>query len=79
LNPRDYYWWGFLEPISNATSHPNMEFLKASITAAWASIRPAEIMKAASRFRAGLEAVIKAKGGHIGKECVREGPMKIFC
>ena len=31
----DYYWGCVLEPISNAKSQPSMEFLKASILAAW--------------------------------------------
>ena len=30
-----YYWGCILEPISNATSQPSKEFLKASILAAW--------------------------------------------
>jgi len=65
INLLDYYWWGRVEPISNATSHKNLESLKASISAAWASIRPEEIRKAASRFRPRLEAIIAAGGGHI--------------
>ncbi len=65
LNLMDYYWWGVVEPISNASAHPNLDSLRAAITEAWGQINTEDIRKAVRRFRPRLEAVIEAEGGHI--------------
>ncbi len=67
LNLMDYYWWGVIEPMPNASAHPNLDSLKFAITAVWDKINLEEIREATRRFQSQLEAVIEAEGGHIEK------------
>ncbi|QQP41696.1 Transposable element tcb1 transposase, partial [Caligus rogercresseyi] len=47
------------------TPHPNVDSLKASITAAWANMSTDFIKKSCAAFRHRVDAVIDAKGGYI--------------
>jgi transposase len=65
LNPLDFFWWGAIESKCNATPHPNVDSLKASIAKVWAEYPDVSIQRAFTSLRPRLEAVIAAKGGHI--------------
>lgn len=65
LNPLDYSIWAFVQSRACKSSHPNLEALKSSISSAWESMSEAYIRKTCGRFRARIEAVIEAEGGHI--------------
>ncbi|QQP36206.1 Uncharacterized protein FKW44_021229 [Caligus rogercresseyi] len=65
LNLLDFAVWGFLERETNSTPHPNVDSLKASITAAWANTSTDFIKKSCAAFRHRVDAVIEAKGGYI--------------
>ena len=65
LNPLDYSVWSVLQDEVQATSHPNLESLKARIVAAWEALEAAYIVKTCKGFRHRVEAVIAADGGYI--------------
>jgi inhibitor of nuclear factor kappa-B kinase subunit alpha len=65
LNPLDYFWWGAIETHTNATPHPNIESLKATITKVWTNYPEEAVRRACEIFRRRVEAVIEAEGGHI--------------
>ncbi|QQP40005.1 Uncharacterized protein FKW44_013893, partial [Caligus rogercresseyi] len=59
LNPLDFAVWGFLERETYSTPHPNVDSLKASITAAWVNISTDFIKKSCAVFRHRVDAVIE--------------------
>jgi len=65
LNPLDFAVWGVMDARARATSHANVNSLKASIEEAWDEMSPDFIIKSCRSFRPRLEAVIAVKGGHI--------------
>jgi DNA-binding Lrp family transcriptional regulator len=67
LNPLDYSVWSVLESKACATSHANLEDLKASIVKAWRGLSKAYIVKTCLAFRRRLETVIEMEGGLIEK------------
>ena len=67
LNPLDFSIWSKIQAEACATSHPNLESLKASIRSAWANMSSAYLVRTCKAFRPRVEAVIKAQGGHIEK------------
>ena len=60
-----YSVWSVLQDEVQATSHPNLESLKACIVAAWEALEAAYIVKTCKGFRNRVEAVIAADGGYI--------------
>jgi hypothetical protein len=67
LNPLDYSIWSVLESKACATSHANLDDLKASIVRAWRGLSKAYIVKTCQAFRRRLESVIELEGGLIEK------------
>ena len=65
LNPLDYSVWSVLQDEVQATSHPNLESLKARTVAACEALEAAYIVKTCKGFRHRVEAVIAADGGYI--------------
>lgn len=65
LNPLDFFWWGTIERLTNATPHRNINSLKASITKVWSDYPVNAVAKACASFRRRVEAVIATDGGHI--------------
>ena len=65
LNPLDYYFWARIEAKVCARPHSSIIILKKDIMKSVASLERAEIIRAASKFRQRLEAVIQAEGGYI--------------
>ena len=65
LNPMDYFVWGYLEAHTNRRPHTTKASLIASIKEHFASMPSNLIIKACSRFRGRIEAVIEAKGNYI--------------
>ena len=65
LNPLDYSVWSVLQQEVQASSHPNLESLKAHIVAAWEALEEAYIIRTCKSFRSRVEAVIAADGGYI--------------
>ncbi|QQP37170.1 Uncharacterized protein FKW44_017363, partial [Caligus rogercresseyi] len=68
LNPLDFAVWGFLQRESNSTPHPNVDSLKASITAAWANISTNFIKKSCAAFRHRIDDSLKLKEATLNKE-----------
>ena len=65
LNPLDYAIWGVLEESVNATSHPNIESLKAAIIKEWNQMSVDFIVSSCQAFRRRVQSVIDNNGGHI--------------
>ena len=65
LNPMDYYVWGVVEMETNKRPHSTKESLKATILHVMGSLQEEPLIRACSRFRNRLEAVIEAEGGFI--------------
>lgn len=65
LNPLDYSVWSELERKACNKPYRNVDDLKASLLAAWDDLSPEYIVKASQSFRPHLEAIVKARGGHI--------------
>lgn len=65
INPLDYSVWGILDKRVRATHHNSVDSLKASITREWDNMSTEYLIKACSRFRPRIEAIIAAGGGHI--------------
>ncbi|QQP53786.1 Uncharacterized protein FKW44_006387, partial [Caligus rogercresseyi] len=59
LNPLDFALWGFLEMETNSIPYPNVDSIKASITAACANISTDFIKKSCAAFRHRVDAVIE--------------------
>ena len=66
-NPLDYAIWGVMQTKVGATPHRNTTALKSAIRREWAALSAQYIAKSCKRFRARIEAVVKANGGHIEK------------
>ena len=56
-----------MDSISNATNHPNIKSLKASIMVVWVFVDQGKIRKNTSSLKQRLEAVVEAKG-HIASK-----------
>ena len=65
LNPMDYYVWGVVEKDTNKHPHSNKESLKAAIVHVMGNTQEEPLIRACSRFRSRIEAVIEAEGGFI--------------
>ncbi len=65
LNPFDFFWWSVIERKVNATSHPNLDSLKAMITEIWAAYPTNKIVDACHSFRSRVEAVVATEGLYI--------------
>ena len=59
LNPFYYAVWGVLESKTNATSHPNISFLKATIEEEWNKIFEEFILKAYKSFRRHVSTIVE--------------------
>ena len=66
-NPLDYAVWGLLSTKVQATPHPNIKALKATISKEWKKMSPNFVVKSCKRFRSRIEAVVRANGGHVEK------------
>ena len=64
-NPLDFFVWGEVERKANQSSCSTKDELKVKITRSFSSLSRVTVVKACSRFRTRLEAVIEAKGGFI--------------
>ncbi|XGW03855.1 hypothetical protein V3C99_015196, partial [Haemonchus contortus] len=67
LKPPDYNLWSYLESKACATSHPNLDSLKASLTREWDEIDDALLRPIIDAFPKQLRAVVSVKGGRIEK------------
>ena len=65
LNPLDYFFWSYVENITNMTSHNTKASLIAAIRRVFAELPPALVEKVCSQFRIRIKAVIEAEGGYI--------------
>jgi hypothetical protein len=65
LNPLDFSVRAFVARRACKDPHPNLDSLKAAITAAWSSMTPDYIVATCQKFRPRLKAVVRAEGGHI--------------
>ena len=65
LNPMDFYVWGVVERQTNRHPHPNRDLLKSAISQEMKHMFQEHVIRACSRFRGRLEAVIEAEGGFI--------------
>ena len=65
LNPLDYFFWSYIENITNMTSHNTKASLIAAIRRVFAELLLALVEKACSQFRIYIEAVIEAEGDYI--------------
>lgn len=65
LNPLDYYVWGVIERQTNRHPHANRDSLKAAIVEEMSDMSTEHVIRACSRLRGRLEAVIGAEGGFI--------------
>lgn len=65
LNPLDYSIWSVMQQKVQATSHPNLETLKARIVEAWGDLEIDYVVRACKGFRSRIEAVIAADGSYI--------------
>jgi DDE superfamily endonuclease len=65
LNPLDYFFWGIVERDTNKHAHSTIDSLKTAIKDTVADINKDHVIRACSRFRGRIEAVIKAKGDFI--------------
>lgn len=62
LNVLDYYFWGVMEGVVNASAHSNMESLKRTIVQAFDGADRDMLKRACSKFRTRLECCIEANG-----------------
>lgn len=62
-NPLDYFVWSVCERDTNKHPHNNVESLKQKIEEVMANLRRETVSRACQRFRARIEAVIRAEGG----------------
>ena len=67
LNPLDFSIWEHIEKRACATSHSNVESLKASVEREWATMSASYIRFTCSRFRSRLESILANNGGIIEK------------
>ena len=65
LNPMDYSIWSILQTNACVTSHAKVEALKASLKTAWVALSQNVVRAAVEGSERRLEAVARAKGGHI--------------
>ena len=65
LKPLYYFFWSYVENITNMTSHNTKASLFAAIGRVFAELLPALVEKACSQFRIRIEAVFEAEGGYI--------------
>ena len=65
LNPMDYSIWSILEANACATRHGNIDGLKMSLLKAWAALPQRTVRAVVGGLGRRLEAVVKAKGGHM--------------
>ena len=61
----DYFFWSYIENITDMTSHSTKAGLIAAIHRVFAELPPALVEKACFQFRVRIEAVIEAEGGYI--------------
>ena len=71
LNPMDYSIWSILEVNACVTSHAKVEALKASLKTAWVALSQNVVRAAVEGSERRLEAVARAKRGHIAWYVVR--------
>lgn len=65
LNVLDYFMWGVVQSKVNVSPKASVAALKSSIKQEFRKIDKDDLVAACHRFRARIEAVIEAKGGHI--------------
>ena len=65
LNPVDYFFWSYVENITNMTSHNTKASLITAICRVFADLPLALVEKACSQFPIRIEAVIEAEGGYV--------------
>ncbi len=65
LNPLDYFFWSYVENITNMTSHNIKASLIIAIRWVFAELLPELVEKACSQFRIHIDAVIEAEGSYI--------------
>jgi transposase len=65
LNPLDFSIWAFVQARACNHQHPNLESLRVSVLKEWTAMPESYIKNVCSKFRARIEAVIKAEGGYI--------------
>lgn len=65
LNPCDFFLWGRLERMSNATPHNSISSLKAAITKSCKNLPRNEIARAVCSFRNRVKRCIEVDGGHV--------------
>lgn len=58
LNPLDYFVWGAVERLSNATPHPTKDSLEADVVSSFNSLKMATAQRACERFRGRIIAVM---------------------
>ena len=64
-NPVDYAAWGALQQMVYRDSITSLNNLKEKIRRCWTKLSQRLIDRAVDQWRSGLQAVVKAKGGHI--------------
>ena len=67
----DYSIWSILEVNACVTFHAKVESLKASLKTAWVALSQNVVRAAVEGSERRLEAVARAKGGHIARYVVR--------
>ena len=67
LNLLDYFFWSYIENITNMTFHNTKASLITTIRRVFAELLSALVEKACSQLRICIEAVIEAEGGYIIK------------
>lgn len=65
LNPMDFSIWGILEAMVSTKKYQSVDCLKASLLREWEAIPQKTLRAACGAFITRLDAVIRAKGGHI--------------
>ncbi len=65
----NYYLCGRVEEEACATSHRNLESLRASITKTMARLDKEKVCKSVYAFRGHMEAVIEANRDYIEQKC----------
>ena len=65
LNPLDYFFWSYVENITNMTSHNTKASLITAICRVFPELPSALVEKACSQSRIRIEVVIEAEGGYI--------------
>lgn len=63
-NPMDYFVWGYIENLTNRTSHNTKASLVIAIKEQFSAMPRALVQKACARFRSRLEQVVAAEGGY---------------